>query len=627
MLVKRTDTIFSFLFIVISGYGQKLVHYSNVEELIALDKGVQYYRDANGEMKLAEIISPKTLWETNIAEVLNFENTDDNIWIKFTVKNETFEPLFLQFGNPELDDITCYGVQRDSLLWKRQSGNNQPFVSRYLQTNKVCMPLGDEDVTVYVKIHSGSGMYLPLSVGSIKSLSNVNHKDDLFNGAVFGIMVVIMLYNFFLFLSIRDPLYIQYCIYLFWSTLMMFFLEGLHIDLFGRGDYTLNNSHLPNTIVACATIAAIWFSSSFLNVKTNAPKMKWVNGILVSALLLSVAVDFMGNRVLSNNLVQASSGVTSIYLFVLGVVLFFKGLKEAKFYILSWGVLVTSAVIYILTLNGVLNISFITLNSFQIGSMLEGVLLSFALADRINSYRKEKNVAQKLAIAEVQKNEQLIRSQNVRLENEVEKRTHELKAEMKKSEDLLLNILPQEVAEELKEKGASEAKLFNRVSVIFTDFVNFTGIGAKLSPTELVNELHRCFKAFDEIVDKFGVEKIKTIGDSYLAVSGMPVEKKNHAVNATLAALEMNAFISEHAKLGGLFHIRLGINSGPVVAGIVGVKKFAYDIWGDTVNTASRMESNSESGKINISQSTYELIKDDHRFVFQHRGQITVKGK
>lgn len=220
----------------------------------------------------------------------------------------------------------------------------------------------------------------------------------------------------------------------------------------------------------------------------------------------------------------------------------------------------------------------------------------------------------------------------------------ELGEEKQKSEDLLLNILPEEVAAELKSNGKSEARLYKNVTVLFTDFVNFTGISSKLSPTELVNQIDYCFRVFDEITGRYGLEKIKTIGDAYLAVCGLPNENPNHASNAVKAALDMRDFIHNPEAYFGRYpitpdsaaakrpsnplpfsSIRLGINTGPVVAGIVGSKKFAYDIWGDTVNVASRMESNSEVDKINISGFTYALVKDQFNCVY--RGKIAAKNR
>jgi len=198
--------------------------------------------------------------------------------------------------------------------------------------------------------------------------------------------------------------------------------------------------------------------------------------------------------------------------------------------------------------------------------------------------------------------------------------------EKQKSDDLLRNILPNEVALELKESGKALARNYDEVTVLFTDFVDFTKFSENSSPQQLVSELHACFKAFDEIMERHGLEKIKTIGDAYMAVSGLPLSNAEHARNAALAALDIQQYIKHRQRTQPeVFDIRIGLNSGPVVAGIVGVKKFAYDIWGDTVNTASRMESSSEPGKINISGTTYALIKQEFPCVY--RGKITAKNK
>jgi class 3 adenylate cyclase len=239
-------------------------------------------------------------------------------------------------------------------------------------------------------------------------------------------------------------------------------------------------------------------------------------------------------------------------------------------------------------------------------------------------------------------------SQNITLEQKVQERTREIALAMedlttaqqelmsahrqseqarKKSDELLLNILPAEVAEELKASGSSAARQFDDVTVMFTDFVNFTQASEALTPQQLINELHTCFKAFDQITGSYKIEKIKTIGDAYLAVAGLPAQDNAHAAHVVKAAIEISEFMRDRkATMGNAtFAIRIGIHSGSVVAGIVGVKKFAYDIWGDTVNTAARMEQSSEAGKINISETTYELVKD--KFNCEYRGEIDAKNK
>jgi class 3 adenylate cyclase len=214
----------------------------------------------------------------------------------------------------------------------------------------------------------------------------------------------------------------------------------------------------------------------------------------------------------------------------------------------------------------------------------------------------------------------------------VRKSKAELQKEKNISESLLLNILPEEIAQELKEKGKADARDFDMVSILFTDFKGFTEQSAKLSATDLVQEINHCFEAFDGIMEKYGIEKIKTIGDSYMAAGGLPVPTDDSVKNTVLAALEMQAFISarkaQNDDAGNpAFEMRVGIHTGPVVAGIVGLKKFQYDIWGDTVNTANRIETNGEVGKVNISQATYELLKNDSNFRFESRGKILAKGK
>lgn len=205
-----------------------------------------------------------------------------------------------------------------------------------------------------------------------------------------------------------------------------------------------------------------------------------------------------------------------------------------------------------------------------------------------------------------------------------------IKNAKRRSDELLLNILPEETAEELKETGTAKTKSFESITVLFTDFKNFTIASEKLTPEELVAEINHCYSAFDRIVEKYGIEKIKTIGDSYMCAGGIPVPNHSHPLDVVRAGLEMVKFIEDNkneriAKGQPYFELRCGIHTGPVVAGIVGIKKFAYDIWGDTVNTASRMESSGGIGRVNISGITYELVKGE--FACTYRGKIEAKNK
>ena len=195
-----------------------------------------------------------------------------------------------------------------------------------------------------------------------------------------------------------------------------------------------------------------------------------------------------------------------------------------------------------------------------------------------------------------------------------------LSHERERAEGLLLNVLPAEIATELKETGETTARRFDAISVMFADIVGFTPLSATMEPEEMVDQLNDVFTHFDTLVERYGVEKIRTIGDNYMVASGLPVPREDHAEALASMALDM----LEYSERGPLT-FRIGINSGPAVAGVIGTKKFQYDIWGDTVNTASRMESQGQPGKVQVSESTYQLIKDD--FETTPRGPIEVKGK
>jgi adenylate cyclase len=202
----------------------------------------------------------------------------------------------------------------------------------------------------------------------------------------------------------------------------------------------------------------------------------------------------------------------------------------------------------------------------------------------------------------------------------------ELRAEQAKSEALLLNILPSSIAERLKAATETIADHFDSASILFADVVDFTPLAQRLPPVEMVGILDHLFSHFDALVERHGLEKIKTIGDCYMAAAGVPDPHEDHARRAALLALDMRDEVATSPVVGRSgVALRIGINSGPVVAGVIGTKRFTYDLWGDAVNTASRMESHGTSGEIQITRSTYELL--DREFVCEPRGTIEVKGK
>ena len=212
--------------------------------------------------------------------------------------------------------------------------------------------------------------------------------------------------------------------------------------------------------------------------------------------------------------------------------------------------------------------------------------------------------------------------------NELEDKNNQILIEQERANELLLNILPEKVAKELIDTGKASPQHFKQATVLFTDFEGFSQITKQLTPQELVEDLDSVFKKFDEIVGKYGIEKIKTIGDAYMCAGGLPETKSRHPQDLINAGLDIQVFLKKwnadrEKKRKPAFRARIGVHTGPIIAGVVGTKKFAYDIWGDTVNIAARLETAGEIGKVNISQNTYECVKDD--FKTEQRGKLPIK--
>ncbi len=248
--------------------------------------------------------------------------------------------------------------------------------------------------------------------------------------------------------------------------------------------------------------------------------------------------------------------------------------------------------------------------------------------DREHYYRESLELNKEVNINIFKRLNQELQEKNL----ELERLYRDLDREKEKSEALLLNILPKNIAEQLKQKGAVTPEYHPSITIFFSDIVSFTAISGDLSPARLVDELNYLFSSYDRILEKWGLEKLRTIGDSYLCACGLFDADMPHAYNTVMAAIEMQAFMAGHNRqrdgaYGMPWLLRIGINTGPLVAGVIGKKKFAYEIWGDAVNVASRLESTCEPGKINISQATYDMVRQYSELSFEPRGKISVKNR
>ncbi|MBZ5609334.1 MAG: DUF4118 domain-containing protein [Acidobacteriia bacterium] len=263
----------------------------------------------------------------------------------------------------------------------------------------------------------------------------------------------------------------------------------------------------------------------------------------------------------------------------------------------------------------------VSMTAVQVGDELVG---SFGICGAALSETVLKSIASLLSVVleRVRAGEKLLLANQ-----QLEQRHQQVEQQKKVSESLLLNILPGEVADELRAKGMVSPKYFEDVTILFTDFVGFTVSTEKLAAEELVELLHDYFTAFDQIVARYRLEKMKTIGDSYMCISGLPARNPAHPVDTVMAAFEMLHAVEERGRPDRpvQWKVRIGIHTGPVIAGVVGINKFAFDIWGDTVNYSSRMESSGEANRINLSERTYSRVKDF--FACEHRGKVLTKEK
>lgn len=438
------------------------------------------------------------------------------------------------------------------------------------------------------------------------------------------VFFTLFLMHFLMFLFYRgDYSNLYFALFTLSLSVLLYYVHYAYSSIFPIGSkpstLIVSNATIVSTTALSAFIAAL-FSRRKIFLKIIL--LLGAVTVIVSYIDLQIESDF--SSVMVGVLMLLSVGYALIMIIIAMVK------KKPGAFILGSGIIIFFAIWITFVIMGYLGL--LTHVNNTLGAVMTLSIISIPLSiSAFLAWRfayTSKNLSKQLTNVETLSAEKqsILENQNAHLENEVAIRTHQIAEEKKRSDDLLLNILPEEVAEELKLNGHSKAHRYDEVSVLFTDFVNFTQISEQLGVEELLDELNINFTTFDKIMEKHGLEKIKTIGDAYLAVCGVPVANEQHAKNAVNAALEILEFVQKRKQEApyGL-DIRIGINSGSLIAGIIGVKKFAYDIWGDTVNTAARMEQNSEAGKINISESTYALVRND--FICTHRGKLKAKGK
>ncbi|MEX0966764.1 MAG: adenylate/guanylate cyclase domain-containing protein [Bacteroidia bacterium] len=575
--------------------------------------------DTTGRITIEEILTSRDL-QGRFKPIDNLgkeTSLDAVVWSRAVFLNISKRPVDYLLSLSNADSLAVFKVNQGKItkdvLGKKIPIQQKTFKS-HLDHVRVVLNPGESD-TFYIRA-SGDQFYDILPGTSVQLIQESRWRLvqylSIFTSGIQVLMLGLCLLLFFIF---KDRQYLLFILPLTGFLIWFSYRTDIHIifntfPVLTKYQPVLTGWYMPLTVAV--------FFLGYVGIRK---KLKWVYYTLWVLILATVGVSLLSLLVLhySNNMVNSLVLIFMLVGYGSGTYLAFRGDRKAFVWLLFTAPLFITGLLYLID-DLFLSINLDVVSLMQIGALASSLIIGYMMYDRVN-----KTIRDNINISRT--NERLVREQNVILEQKVSERTRELAAEKQKSDSILLNILPEEVAEELKETGRSQARLFEKVTVLFTDFVDFTKAGERLTAQALVSELHNCFKAFDEIIQKHGLEKIKTVGDAYIAVAGLPVSVKDHAERTAKAALDIREFMSaRHHQLGEkTFKIRLGIHSGSVVAGIVGVKKFAYDIWGDTVNTAARMEQNSKAGRVNISQSTYGLIKDS--FECTPRGKVAAKNK
>lgn len=574
-----------------------------------------------------------------------FDLSVSNYWIQFSVVNSSSR------DNEWLADFAGWSY----VDFYIQNGNNsfeKKVTGHFVPYNKRDYAVGNKN-HVLLKVNANDTMHylarlefqpdnfnaptdLSVKLGLRSTLDASNYRIKLNTYIFIGIFFVMLLYHLFIYSSTRNVSYLYYIGIVGLMIYMIANNSGYLIEVFKSFESLprLRNK-LETTVSSGIPILMIFFTMSILNTKQNMPRvhkvmrvMLWL--ILVLTILVVISFETFGFLVSFSTLVVVITFLTA------GITAVIRKLPSGRYYLIAYTFSLAGVIIMFASLSGgIPRTDFTLYYSMPLGYTLEILFYSLALANIINVLKKENAENQARIIAQLQENQELQTKVNRELETKVAERTKEIRKqseiieiEKEKSDALLLNILPESTAEELKTNGFATTKAFKNVSVMFTDFKDFTKICENMSPKELVSNLDTCFKKFDDITSEFNLEKIKTIGDSYMCAEGIPDEDKSNPENMIKAAHKILNFIDEwnkekEAKGEPVWPIRIGINSGPITAGVVGKKKFAYDIWGDTVNLASRMESAGVPGKVNVSEFTKELVKD--KFTFISRGEIPAK--
>jgi signal transduction histidine kinase len=404
-----------------------------------LGKHVTAFQDTNRHYTPSDLWAPNQLFRTNKSDAVNFGVNNYNNWIRFVLKNDTqLEDFLLDLSYPEIDSVQLY-IKQSNLIDSSSLYDNQAIDQRkYHHANfifDIHIPIG---TTAYclIKINSIKQIIAPIQLETEAHVITSTSSADALSGLYLGIMLAMILYNLFVYFSVRDKHYLHYCHYIFWVAITQATLMGF-AHMLGLLEKTWLFSRLLMFVAPMSGIATIVFVQSFLQIKQNLPKANKFLNLIIFGDTLAIALLFFAQETLAYNIINLTAGLGSIIVLIVAIRVFQKKYKPARFFLFGWTFFLGSVIVFVLKDVGVLPYSILTVRAVQIGSVIEAMLLSFALADKMNMLKKEKEISQLAALEAAQVNEKIIREQNVMLEEKVQERTIALKAT---NEDLNITL-------------------------------------------------------------------------------------------------------------------------------------------------------------------------------------------
>jgi class 3 adenylate cyclase len=624
-------------------------------EINILEENLEYFN-------IEDVLKNKFTFKS-LSEISDLK-TNRQYWMVTKLENKSSIDKQLIFDKlPNWEKFKAYIVKKDGkveVIEKNQSsyssminpsvGNNlvkittDQFDSRYAQFNLS----RDESITVYVYVkanHHFKHPDLSINFADYPKYLELKRQSLYFEGVLLGAILSLLIFSIYNALIFKDLTSICYASWLFFSCLLPISLSMLDgqrlneflIDTRDLKIFGIEFNFFVLYVAGCfQNILYVLFSLFFLNIKSQYPSID--KTLKIYCLLVTVFYSFQlfVHYDFDANILWVPFYTTHVAVLLLilgcGINNSIKGQTSANFfnialvpYVLfrifySLGIVKWWSPLSLLSDSGLFYFLKSSAGVQQVLSIsLEAVIMSLAVAHRSKAL-------QDAVSKSIQDQKKFIEEQNKTLDLTVTQRTLELNAKKANIQELLYNMMPMSIAKELEFKGSSPPIRHDSVTILFTDFVGFTQASSIMPANRMVSELNEIFGEFDRIIQECGVEKIKTIGDSYMAVAGAPTYCEDHALRCAKAALGIIKYIeSRNSSATFKWSLRVGLHSGPVVAGVIGNKRITYDIWGDSVNLASRMESASEANRVNISAYTFDLIRDQIKC--EYRGKIPVKGK